>query len=486
MKKNKISQMIDNIDEKYVGEAAYFAYENQNAVKNGSRKDQNRFRYFTAAACLVFAVIVAFTSLPIAAEAEEYRDALSFFEENGLSTEGLSRADVKAIYRDITTSSFTYGKTAEVIRNSVPGFEIVQSEPTPEELARFWQSVRSEPVRKSGFSYKYYSKYHSEENWGQVFDKAVIECYNEGEPVWSAEFTDFFITGCARIGDDTAVWGLAQTVSSGDGIYAYLASVDRDGNVSWVRRLDHGSGYEYIVSVLDGGGKWAVIGRGVGVIFCYYDGEGTEIYYKNPDIGDYVPQSAARLGDGFIIRADNNRTGEYARVVKIDRDGNIEESYTYDSADCKYVIRDMIEYDGKVYLSAYAVTLSDSGIYDSYRGEIRDILDYVFRKDQNDVSDDVVLSMLKDQYTATLLVCDPDEGTPHTFYSVKSSLGGPLSLNAEGKLEWDVQSLVSAYFSPMTSSFTIGGTCRVYRYTFDENGALKSRTDTNETANFRR
>ena len=146
----------------------------------------------------------------------------------------------------------------------------------------------------------------------------------------------------------------------------------------------------------------------------------------------------------------------------------------------------MIEYDGKVYLSAYAVTLSDSGIYDSYRGEIWDILDYVFRKDQNDVSDDVVLSMLKDQYTATLLVCDPDEGTPHTFYSVKSSFGGPLSLNAEGKLEWDVQSLVSAYFSPMTSSFTIGGTCRVYRYTFDENGALKSRTDTNETANFRR
>ena len=30
-----------------------------------------------------------------------------FFETNGLSTDGLSRSDVKAVYRDITTQRFT-------------------------------------------------------------------------------------------------------------------------------------------------------------------------------------------------------------------------------------------------------------------------------------------------------------------------------------------------------------------------------------------
>ena len=65
---------------------------------------------------------------------------MRFFDENGLSTEGLSREDVKAVYRDITTQCFTYDKTAEVIRRSVPGVEISQREPTPEELEELWNS----------------------------------------------------------------------------------------------------------------------------------------------------------------------------------------------------------------------------------------------------------------------------------------------------------------------------------------------------------
>ena len=68
---------------------------------------------WAAAACLVLAVGLA--GVAYAAEAREYGAAVQFFDENGLSMEGLSREDVKAVYRDITTQEDT-GETAPYYR----------------------------------------------------------------------------------------------------------------------------------------------------------------------------------------------------------------------------------------------------------------------------------------------------------------------------------------------------------------------------------
>jgi UDP-N-acetylmuramate dehydrogenase len=68
---------------------------------------------------------------------------------------------------------------------------------------------------------------------------------------------------------------------------------------------------------------------------------------------------------------------------------------------------------------------------------------------------------------------------------IPGSLGGALAVG-DGHLTWDVQSITSTFFSPATSSFTIGGTCSVFRYTFDENGALTGQEDTGETVPYRR
>ncbi len=87
---------------------------------------------------------------------------------------------------------------------------------------------------------------------------------------------------------------------------------------------------------------------------------------------------------------------------------------------------------------------------------------------------------------AAVLLCDPEGGAPETFYSVKGSLGGKLRVNDAGELVWDVESVVNAVFSPMTSSFTIGGTCQVFRYTFDDAGTLLSQEDTGESVPYRR
>ena len=94
--------------------------------------------------------------------------------------------------------------------------------------------------------------------------------------------------------------------------------------------------------------------------------------------------------------------------------------------------------------------------------------------------------MVRDNYTAMLLVCDPTTGTPQEFYSVKGSFGGKLCLSNSGMLLWDVESITATFFSPATNAFTIVGTSYVFRYTFDSAGKLVSQEKTGETVSFYR
>jgi hypothetical protein len=96
-----------------------------------------------AAACLVIVLSVGFGGYTYAAEAIEYNNAIRFFDEYELSTEGLSRAEIKYVYRDIENKSFSYSETVYVItRNISPelleGCVIPTENSTPEEIEAFW------------------------------------------------------------------------------------------------------------------------------------------------------------------------------------------------------------------------------------------------------------------------------------------------------------------------------------------------------------
>ena len=63
--------------------------------------------------------VIGLTAHSLSVEAKEYQAAVEFFETNKLSTDGLTRTEVKEIYRDITTNKFQYKKTGEVIVKSI-------------------------------------------------------------------------------------------------------------------------------------------------------------------------------------------------------------------------------------------------------------------------------------------------------------------------------------------------------------------------------
>ncbi|MBD5384698.1 MAG: hypothetical protein HDR72_06840 [Ruminococcaceae bacterium] len=435
------------------------------------------------AACLLLTVSLT----GVAAEAREYNAAVDFFAENGLSAEGLSRGDIKAVYRDISTNRFTNDKTAEVIRRSVQGVEL--PEPTPEELAEFWNvnkvnnSFYGSNRVYEGITYAVYNEYKFDSSLGfDVFDKSIVECCRDESPLWNAKFS-FCVEGCIADTEGTAVWGFTPTWSSELPSPAWLARLDDNGNKLWEHQLNHGFENEYIAEVLDNGdGTLAVISRGDLEYLCLsqYDMNGNELSFKKTRVGNKGIWNAVRLGDGYLVQLGSYLDGEHAHLAKLDRDGNITDNFVYESDDCDYHITDMAEFEGKVYLSAYAVPKQNDG--SGY--EIANILDQVFAMNSYDISNEELTPLVRDNYTAVLLLCDPEGGEPETFYSVKGSLGGKLDVG--DTLKWDTERVFETFYSPYTSSLTIGGTCRVYRYSFDKSGVLVERDDTGETTSYRR
>lgn len=443
-------------------------------------------RWGVLAACLVLAVGLA--GAAFAAEAREYSEAVAFFDENGLSTEGLSRSDVKAVYRDITTESFTNGKTAQVLERTVPGLEIDQRRPTPEELAALWsRNVWRNTRPETGYSYRVEYLYRQDESLGfDVLDKSTVDCYQDSELLWTAEFPGLVVEGGVHTAAGTAVWGYSDTWSSEQGVHSTVARLDGSGNILWQRQLDHGFEREYIAAVVDNGdGTWAVVSRGDYKHLCLsqYDTDGNEMCNYAAEVGNLGIWNVVCLGDGYLVQLGNTSAGETARLVKLSREGGTLDTFVYEGEDCDYTVTDMIEFEGRVYLSAYAVPKQTDG---GGRHEIADILAYLFDNNIWEISSEELTPMVRDNYTAVLLLCDPEGGAPETFYSVRGSLGGKLAVNDAGELTWEVESVVNTFFSPATSSFTIGGTCQVFRYTFDAAGALASQEDTGEAVPYRR
>ncbi|MBO4502014.1 MAG: hypothetical protein J5760_07210 [Clostridia bacterium] len=498
MKKELISDSVEGIDKEYIKEAAEYPA----AKHSGSRIRPRVIKWIAAAACLALVISIGFVGFSIAAEAREYAAAVEFFEENGLSTEGLSREEIKAVYRDITTNSFTYGKTAEVIHKAVPGFDIDDEEPTPEELAEMWganvlNGYRNyhDPAYGSngavGISYDVKCDVPAGEAPAYVSSKCVVKCMRGGETLWVRDFYDYDVYAQVYTEYGTVIAGADYYWDTGDyKSHAWLALISDEGDVVWEKRLNHADlPSERIDTLVDNrDGTFAAFGYVNYNVMTIgqYDMQGGELSFNSRE-GASV-WNAALFGDGYLIRVGVNS------VHKIDRQGNVEQSFSYESEDCVYAITDMIEFGGRVYLSAYAVPKQQE--YDVFygygsHGEVADIMDYLFSKRRGDdeipeISSEELTAMLREKYTALLLICDPAGGAPETFYSVRGSLGAALAVNDAGQLEWNVESIRSSFFSPMTSSFSIGGTCRVYRYTFGGDGTLIGREATGDETMFRR
>ena len=209
-----------------------------------------------------------------------------------------------------------------MLRQTVPGWEIRQETPAPEELSALWERNVKKTVLPGGeISYRYtYQDGKDAETGLTVLKSSTLTCLSGETELWSATFTGFFLDGCARLANGTAAWGWEETRSAADSSHAWLARVGEDGTVLWQRRPDHGFSREYIAAVLENGdGTWAVVSRGDLKYLCLStcDADGNELSFRKTEVGNLGIRNAARLGDGYLIQLWNETSGDTALLCKM-------------------------------------------------------------------------------------------------------------------------------------------------------------------------
>lgn len=496
MKAEELLSALGEVDDRLLIEA-----------KKGKRAATLRLpKWLTAAACFVLAAAVGLTAYGVAGEAAEYRTAIAFFEESGLSAEGLTRAEVKEVFRDITENKFENGKTTEVILHSLAGYDVGCELPSEGELATLisrynadgnanaallerWyhnHAWNEDSFKQQGIRYEIGEKYVFDPELGfDVWNRGTVRCLREDTLLWTSEISDFMVSRAQMLPTGTAVWGANYTYSSTQPYYGWLACLDDQGGIRWKHRFDNGYKYENVVAVLENDdGSWAVFCINESCTVLYRFGrDGSELSARALDKEAGRVKNAVRLGEGYLMLVGDRGYGDDSeRLVMMDQTGTVSTSFSYEEADRRYKITDMIEFGGRICLSAYAYPDRDD---EGGRDEIADILDQFCGEALPDDDMDVTEALRKN-FRAVLLVCDPSSGSPKTFYTADAAVGSSLSVGENGELSWAVESFVNGVFSPFTSAYSVYATTEVYLYTFDGEGALISRTDTGRNGTFAR
>ena len=435
------------------------------------------------------------------ADVVEYNRAAEFFDLNNLSTEGLDRSQIKRVYRDITTESFRYDKSAEVIADSADSRVVVDGADISitNTMNNNWAADNSgnsifDPIPVEGVCYSYDTAAYPD----SMFANSVAK-YVDSEKVWAAQINDFQFRGAIPMGDRVFCYGYHDTSFFGGGavqikenekcIDAVMLS-DSDGKALWTLSCYGGEELprEIEAACLTPDGRIAAAGTGDLYSTFNYSNEPYPVTVSilDPDTGAVLGSVSAEvkgfcsvcrmacLSDGYLleIQTYSDDTGYISEFIKIGADGGLLSRCRYDSADTTYRIEDMIAVDGRVFLSATARPVN-SKLYEDVEIE-QDDMTYDFGS-----YSDMWRDRARGEYSAVLLVIDSESGEPGQFWSVGGAFGGALGVDSGGCLTWQVGRIIAAGYSPYTNSFSLYGVTRRYDYTFDsaENLLRQERTD---------
>lgn len=458
-----------------------------------SNKKNTRKIYFPKLAfisiiLIMFISIIGLSTYAIKVEAQEYQNAVEFFEVNELSLDGLTRYEIKEIYKDITTNKFEYKKTGEIIvesiKSKVPGYSIKIDNASSSELISVWElwnEIRkNKTVEFKSISYDYTSKSKNEDGtYTYVFRK-----YNEEVEEWSIDI-NHPINGFKEFSDSILVFGGYNYNSLSEySPKVFITKLNKNGNIIW--KKDFADSYRlydmffndenYTIFLNQSSNKknFKII-----KLDCIGNIVSENVYYNEFDIDN---TRIINLKNYYLAYV-KNYYGKHT-FIKINYDGSVENSFNYTDEKYFYHFTDMIEVNGKLYLSGYSYPVSDYK-YHSNRDELYNIIETVSKMEYEKVTPDYILELFKENYKAILFECNNEDGELKLFYIVDSSLGWKFTIE-DGNLIWEVETFNNMFFSPYTSSFTFGGSTKVYQYLIDTNGNLVEINDTGELREFRR
>lgn len=488
----ELDLLLEDYDEEICDEKSLDRIMSMTLGKTGITKSTKRMGRNTKTLILIAAcvsMVVAMTVGSFVAEALEYNKAVEYLNDNNISIKGLSREDIKNVYHRIITDSYSYAKNSKVVdrntyNNSVPGYNIAQNNKSNSMLNANY-TLNEENTAETGEFYSFDVKGEKEEwitdekgyeYYIDSIESSYIVKYVDGSEVWEAEFKEFEIYDYIVTEKGVLIYGTTPFRYDGKGWVMWSAFIDNDGKVIWKKKLDKGFFHNCAVYACENDDGTFL------VVSCSDNDISDEInppekLVKNKDKDHYmviynldcsgkiVSTTTANMGEYFqidiVLKSGENYIAELydldsnnTNFVKMNRDGEILKSFNLNSETYDYEFIDMVEFNGKLYLSATAR------------------------------SNNYSINKIKEETTSFLLVCDYDSGRPKEFYSAKGSFAGKLFVNNHRELKWSIDSIISAEYSPYTSSYSIAGEKRTKTYTFDKTGVLLYETKSNKIERF--
>lgn len=473
MKADRFSKALGNIREDYILEAENYQV----------RKSRSTFRWVAAA---VFTIIISLTGLAVGVEATQYKQAQAFFAKYELETENLSRSEMIRIYRDITSNRFKYDETAKLVLQSterrVDGFQVKGDTYSQEELRNLWELYGSWPTIfernvevKKGVTYEIDNLYPDKENFDNHI--GVIRKFQDGQLSWEIQIPGILVDYNYLKIENEYICIYDSDHKAQDTAF-YL--IGPNGTILFQRMIGENDPIGYIHSVTVNDHSLVLITyhkKSQAMGFYEYDLEGNllksatnELPYKS----GY--NKVVRLSDGYLVRVGNypgSGEDESAMIAKLDMDGNLVAIMEYASDDVKYYIKNIIEYNGKLYLSVNESPVGQR-FFDGENSIWEEILEQSGYFNANTL---VPTAITQEYYNATLLVCDAATLELETFYTVEGALGSRLLVNADGNLEWYVEKIASV-FVPLSNIYRVCGYSDLYLYEFDTESTMIGYADT--------
>lgn len=435
------------------------------------------------ALCLALVLLAGgFSGFAIWTDAKEYREAVAFFEEYNLPLEGLSRSDIKAVYKDIILKTFSYEKTLEILNTfSLELYSIELGTKSKEELEALWNyrnSLTLNSLKKTGIHYK---TEQSDEVLGFAY-KQIIKKYDGEKLLWSRTIEHYVLpANFIETPSGTVLFGTAIELYQDFGI---VIMFDENGNVLW-EKSDDEMGSRLTAGVLDNN-EIAVFGiipqyeiNNNKCIFIYrkYDLKGNLVQKNERQMNIYTTVSAAALINDYYLLKFGSR--DDIQLISVSKQGEFINKFSYFQDGKEYYIVDIYSYNNKIYLSTILPNI-DKAVFDKDLGDL--MTEYFDAWKDGEVNmPESYNKRLRDlfirQYTAVLLICD-EKGNIETAYSVTNARGGSFSVSTYNLLQWQViriDDVKNAHPAISSRSFDI--TATDFRFEFNENGQMVKKTE---------
>ncbi len=437
------------------------------------------------AACVCALVLLPMLSLEVAAaEREEYEQAVEFFDEYGLSTDGYSRGEIKKICKDITSERFTYHLTRKALEDSLGITQVSSLSLSPDEVRVLWERQQAAAalittdmqsglqvmgsICEQGISFVH----KVQVRYANTMDEAytVLEKYRDGRQEWVKTFPGLSVIEVQHNEQHIVLIGVSGKTESN----RMLLLLTAEGDLIWEKPIEDasalllesdritviGNGWRggidqsklYIASFDMQGNSLQTVSR------SFYDLNFGHIQFADQSYQQpgYTVEKAIRVGESYYlvlvchVRSASRLVKSQMSVARISTDGYLEAMYEINEPMTSHRITDIAVKGNTLYIGGYYLPSTsgplDNGLLLNPTEEL-DPLKATLLADEDRPDEATFLALLRAQYTGFVISCDTRTGEIDQLKTAAGAKEAAFKRSEDGELVWNYQFIADAQYT---------------------------------------